>query len=189
MSVRDTFKNSLRNPISKKELKNPISNPRFQKLNTKEGFDLPATAEQRSMHDQNPRSNPRACTIKTHDQNPFQFANRSPFRNYHSWTEEEQLLATCFLDSDLKLKVSSKAHCRPTIKPSSTIKTHDLPQLNRGGANASFFLGSDLPRLSQVKPIIEVSEFWEFWEWEWVVRVKVCFDLFWNVFFTYLVLE
>ena len=121
MSVGDTFKNSLRNPISKKELKNPISNPRFQKLKTKEGFDLPATAEQRSMHDQNSRSNPRACTIKTHDQNPFQFANRSPFRNYHSWTEEEQLLATCFLDSDLKLKVSSKAHCRPTIKPSSTI--------------------------------------------------------------------
>ena len=124
--------------------------------------------------------------IKTHDQNPFQFANRSPFRNYHSWTEEEQLLATCFLDSDLKLKVSSKAHCRPTIKPSSTIKTHDLPQLNRGGANVSFFLSSNLPRLSQAKPIVEVSEFWE---WEWVVRVRVCFDLFWNVFFTYLVLE
>ena len=55
-------------------------------------------------------------TIKTHNQNPFQFANRSPFRNCHSWTEEEQLLATCFLDSDLKLKVSSKAHCRPTNK-------------------------------------------------------------------------
>ena len=70
MSVGDTFKNSLRNPISKKELKNPISNPRFQKLKTKEGFDLPTTAEQRSMHDQNPRSKPTVKPKSMHDQNP-----------------------------------------------------------------------------------------------------------------------
>ena len=61
---KDGIKNSLRNPISKKELKNPISNPRFQKLKTKEGFDLPATAKQKSMHDQNPGSIP---TIKTQE--------------------------------------------------------------------------------------------------------------------------
>ena len=66
MSVGDTFKNSLRNPILKKELKNPISNPRFQKLKTKEGFDLPATAEQKSMHDQTQEHARSKPMIKTH---------------------------------------------------------------------------------------------------------------------------
>ena len=56
------WKKEFKNPIWKKELKNPISNPRFQKLKSKKSFDLPATAEQRSMHNQNPGSTP---TIKT----------------------------------------------------------------------------------------------------------------------------
>ena len=55
----------IKNPIWKKELKNPISNPRFQKLKSKEGFDLlPAMVEQKSMQDQNLGSIP---TIKTQE--------------------------------------------------------------------------------------------------------------------------
>ena len=63
-SITSSMVSKIKNPIWKKELKNLISNPRFQKLKSKKGFDLPATVEQRSMHDQNPSSIP---TIKTQE--------------------------------------------------------------------------------------------------------------------------
>ena len=64
---KDGIKNSLKNPIWKKELKNPIPNPRFQKLKSKEDFDLLlAMAERKRMQDQNLGSKPRSM----HDQNP-----------------------------------------------------------------------------------------------------------------------
>ena len=63
-STTSSMVSKIKNPIWKKEFKNPISNPRFQKLKSKKGFDLPATAKERSMHDQNSSSIP---TIKTQE--------------------------------------------------------------------------------------------------------------------------
>ena len=140
-SITSSMVSKIKNPIWKTEFKNLISNPRFQKLKSKKGFDLPATVEQRSMHDQNPGSIP---TIKTQEHARLKPTIKTQeharieahCRICHSWTEEQLCLS------------SSARICHNCLKR------------------------------------VGVSEFGEQAEWEWV-----SFDPFWDVFFTYLVLE
>ena len=110
--TKDGIKNSLKNPIWKKELKNPIPNPRFQKLKSKEDFDLlPAMAERKRMQDQNLGSKPKSM----HDQNP-----RSKPKSMHeskpnvgSATAKQRRSKGVFLPRvGFAMVVSSEAHCR-----------------------------------------------------------------------------
>ena len=98
-NITSSMVSKIKNPIWKKELKNLISNPRFQKLKSKKGFDLPATVEQRSMHDQNPGSIP---TIKTQEharlkptiETQEHARIEAHCRICHSWTEEQLCLSS-----------------------------------------------------------------------------------------------
>ena len=109
---KDGIKNSLKNPIWKKELKNPISNPRFQKLKSKEGFDLlPAMVEHKSMQDQNLGSIP---TIKTQEHarsKPKSMHESKPIVG--SATAEQRRSNNVFLPRlGFATIISSEAHCR-----------------------------------------------------------------------------